>query len=135
MRENYFHECFIPEGEHRFSQTKQRKSTLNEKIYNVILFPIFLILYCLNLCILVFTPLLSMGYVWTILIDIVLFLFVKRKFGLTRSATFWVWETFVEEALKDLRLYNINKSDYYAYKRKQENTISWSLPKELRNYD
>jgi hypothetical protein len=76
-----------------------------------------------------------MGYVWTILIDIVLFLFVKRKFGLTRSATFWVWETFVEEALKDLRLYNINKSDYYAYKRKQENTISWSLPKELRNYD
>ena len=135
MRENYFHEWFIPEGEHSLSQRKKRKSTLGERIYNVISFPFFLIVYSLGLFCLTITPFLSFTYVYTIPIDIVLFLFVKRKFRLTRGFTSWVWEYLVEATLRDLRLYNINKLDYYAYKRKQENTISWSLPEELRNYD
>jgi|TARA_R100000479_G_scaffold52772_1_gene25053 hypothetical protein len=134
MHENYFHEWFIPEEENRYSQRKQRKSTLNEKIFNVISFPFFLLIYSLNLFCLAIAPLLSVTYVYTIPIDVVLFLFVKRKFILTRGFTSWVWDI-VEMILKDMRLYNINRLDYYAYKRKQENTISWSLPKELRKYD
>jgi len=135
MRENYFHGDFIPEGEFRLSHRKLRKSTLGEKYLNVIHFPFFLMAYCLGLLTLAIAPFLSFTYVYTIPIDIVLFLFVKRKFGLTRGFTSWVWESLIEDVLSDLRLYNINKLDYYAYKRKQENIISWSIPKELRNYD
>jgi len=135
MREHYFHEWFSPFGEYALFQRKKRKSTLGERIYNVISFPFFLIVYSLGLFCLAITPCLSIIYVYTIPIDVVLFLFVKRKFRLSRGFASWVWEFLVEETLADLRLYNINKLDYYDYKRKQENTTSWSLPKELRNYD
>jgi hypothetical protein len=131
MRENYLHEWFSPDGEHI---RKLRKSTLGEKILNVISFPFFLMTYCLGLLTLAIMPFISVTYVYTIPIDIVLFLFVKRKFGLTRSFTGWALEM-AEIILADLRLFNINRLDYYGYKRKQENIISWSLPEELRNYE
>jgi hypothetical protein len=116
MKTNYFNECY------GLDYIIKQKATTKVIVYNIISFPYVLILYLLNLFFILYGSLaITMAIVIiTIPIDLLLFLFVKRKWPTTKGFYDFFGLILMAESIRFIIPYDISINGYRGFKREEK---------------